>query len=123
MRSGKLGTTTLAAEVTNISAHGFWFFVDGRELFVPFKQFPWFRAATVEQILNVQRPHTHHLYWPDLDVDLAVDSIEHPEDYPLVSRARPNVALQRKAALSSSLRSRGMRQVTRRRGRAVRRGS
>jgi hypothetical protein len=36
----------------------------------------------------------HHLYWPDLDIDLAVESIEHPERYPLVSRARPNERLQ-----------------------------
>jgi hypothetical protein len=26
-----------------------------------------------------------HLYWPDLDVDLDVESIFHPENYPLVS--------------------------------------
>jgi hypothetical protein len=25
------------------------------------------------------------LHWPDLDVDLHVDSIEHPERYPLVA--------------------------------------
>jgi hypothetical protein len=29
------------------------------------------------------------LYWPDLDIDLAVDSIEHPEQYPLVSQVKP----------------------------------
>jgi hypothetical protein len=40
--------------------------------------------------LNVELPHPHHLYWPDLDVDLAVESIEHPERFPLVSRKRPN---------------------------------
>jgi hypothetical protein len=28
----------------------------------------------------------HHLYWPDLDIDLAVESIRHPEQFPLVSR-------------------------------------
>jgi hypothetical protein len=27
-----------------------------------------------------------HLYWPDLDVDLAVESIRNPERFPLVSR-------------------------------------
>jgi hypothetical protein len=26
-----------------------------------------------------------HLYWPDLDIDLSVESIEHPERFPLVS--------------------------------------
>jgi hypothetical protein len=80
------GTATSTAEVTNISKHGFWMLIDGRELFLPFEQFPWFRQATVEAILRLERPAPGHLYWPDLDVDLALESIEHPERYPLTSR-------------------------------------
>ncbi len=38
-------------------------------------------------LMNVDRPQAHHLYWPDLDVDLAVDSILHPEQFPPVSRS------------------------------------
>ncbi len=114
MRSGRRGESTLVAEVANISANGFWLLVDERELFVPFKQFPWFRAATIGQLLNVRQPHKHHLYWPDLDVDLAVDSIEHPERFPLVSKARPNIALQRTDRTSRTLRSQAARQAARR---------
>ena len=87
MTSGTLGRRTSLVEVTNVSAHGFWLFVGERELFVPFKQFPWFRDATIRAITNVRRPSPHHLHWPDLDVDLAVESITHPERYPLVSQA------------------------------------
>ncbi|MGH2453032.1 MAG: DUF2442 domain-containing protein [bacterium] len=105
MRSERRGANTLAAEVANISADGFWLLVDKRELFLPFKQFPWFRAATVAQILNVQRPHKDHLHWPDLDVDLALDSIEHPENYPLVSKAQSNIALRRMDLTARSPRS------------------
>ena len=77
------GSATYEAEVTNISQHGFWLLLDGRELFAPFEEFPWFKQAPVQAILNLQRPNPGHLYWPDLDVDLSVDSIEHPERYPL----------------------------------------
>ena len=94
MPSAVLGRNTSPAEVTNVSAHGFWLLVDARELFVPFQQFPWFRDASIRSITNVQLPSPHHLYWPDLDIDLAVESIEHPEKYPLVSQAQPNKALQ-----------------------------
>jgi hypothetical protein len=87
MKSETPGTATSEVEVTNISRHGFWLLLDGRELFLPFGDFPWFRSAPVSAILAVERPHPHHLHWPDLDVDLAVDSIEHPERYPLKSRA------------------------------------
>ena len=77
------GPATSEAEITNISRHGFWVLVDERELFVPFEEFPWFRDASVGAILKVERPHPHHLRWPDLDVDLTLDSIESPERYPL----------------------------------------
>jgi len=45
------------------------------------------RSAAVEAILEVQRPQPDHLYWPQLDIDLTLDSIEHAERYPLTSRA------------------------------------
>jgi hypothetical protein len=76
----------LRAEVTNISQHGFWGLVDGRELFLPVEEFPWFLQASVAAILLVQRPMPGHLHWPGLDVDLEVDSIEHPDRYPLKSK-------------------------------------
>ena len=81
------GTITSAVEVTNISKHGFWLFLDEEEFLLPFEQFPWFKAATVEQITNVERPSPEHLYWPDLDVDLAVQSIRRPEEFPLIATA------------------------------------
>lgn len=86
MKSATLGKNTSGTEVTNISRHGFWLLLADEELFVPFKEFPWFKDASVSEVLNVERPHPHHLYWPDLDVDLAVESIRHPEKFPLVSK-------------------------------------
>lgn len=82
------GVTTSEAEVTNISRHGFWLLLDERELFLPFDEFPWFKGVPVEAILRVERPQPHHLYWPDVDVDLSVDSIQNPERYPLKARVR-----------------------------------
>ena len=86
MRSETPGTATSEPEVTNISRHGLWLLLDDRELFLPFEEFPWFKSASVAAILNVERPQSHHLYWPDLDIDLAVESIEHPERYPLKAK-------------------------------------
>jgi hypothetical protein len=80
------GTATSQAEVTNISRHGFWLYLGDRELFLPFEEFPWFANAPVRAILKVERPQPDHLYWPDLDVDLSVDSIEHPDRYPLKAK-------------------------------------
>jgi hypothetical protein len=88
MSSVAPGASTSEVEVTNVSKHGFWLLIRQQEVFVPFTEFPWFRDASIGQLLNVQLPSPHHLYWPDLDVDLAVESLFHPERFPLVSRTR-----------------------------------
>lgn len=80
------GESTLDVEVTNVSNHGFWLILGAEELFVPFAQFPWFKDAPIAKLTHVERPQQHHLYWPDLDIDLAVESIRYPEKFPLVSR-------------------------------------
>ena len=80
------GDATLAAEVEvlNISKHGFWVVIHGREYYLPFDDYPWFRNATIGEILAVELPRPDHLYWPALDVDLHLDSLQHPERYPLI---------------------------------------
>lgn len=86
MTSAAPGISTSPVEVTNISKHGFWLLFENEELFLPFSEFPWFQDVPVGKILNVELSSSGHLHWPDLDVDLAVDSIRHPERFPLVSR-------------------------------------
>lgn len=88
MKSAKRGKHTSAVEVTNVSKHGFWLLCERGELFVPFDDFPRFREAPIGRLLNVESPHPGHIYWPELDVDLALESIERPEAFPLVSRVR-----------------------------------
>jgi Protein of unknown function (DUF2442) len=98
MRSARRGRSISEVEVTNVSEHGFWLLVEGRELFLPFEKFPWFSDAPVGKLMRVERPHPTHLHWPDLDVDLALESIEFPERFPLVSRIPPGAALRRPRA-------------------------
>ena len=86
MKFAQHGSSTFPAEVTNISCHGIWMLVADNEMFLPFEQFPWFRDASVKKILHVEMPSEHHLYWPELDIDLEVGSILHPEKYPLMCK-------------------------------------
>jgi hypothetical protein len=51
-----------------------------------FARFPWFRAATIADVCEVTVEHGYHLRWPRLDVDLHLESLEHPERFPLVSK-------------------------------------
>jgi len=81
------GTNTFQVEILGISKQGFWLFLEqeAEEIFVSFAQFPWFAKASIEKIFCVERPLAHHLYWSELDIDLHLDSIRHPENFPLVS--------------------------------------
>lgn len=80
------GTITSAAEVTHVSKHGFWLLLGDEELLLPFDQFPWFRKATIEQLSQLEWPTPNHLYWPQLDIDLSVDSIRDPAAFPRVAK-------------------------------------
>lgn len=86
MNSPMHGTRSSGTEVTNISEHGLWLLTSDGEYLLPYEDFPWFKEAPVGKILNVQEPSQGHFYWPDLDVYLGVDSIEHPDRYPLTSK-------------------------------------
>ena len=81
------GIITSVAEVTNISPHGLWLLLGDEELLLPFEKFPWFKQATIAQLTQVEWPTANHLYWPQLDIDLSVESIRNPEAFPLVSGA------------------------------------
>lgn len=86
MKSEMLGEGTLITEITNISNHGIWLFSKGKEFFLPYEEFPWFKEVPVSRILNVQEVTPGHFYWPDLDVDLSLEVIKNPQRFPLKAR-------------------------------------
>ena len=83
MNSLAHGNNISDVEVTNISSHGIWLFSHGKELFMSYKDFPWFKDRPVKSIINVEEPSPGHFYWPDIDVDLTEAIIESPERFPL----------------------------------------
>lgn len=84
MKSSAHGKNTLEAEVTHISVHGIWVNVFDHEYFLSFKEYPWFQEASVAKIHNLEFINGHHLHWPDLDVDLEIESLNTPEKFPNV---------------------------------------
>jgi hypothetical protein len=82
MKSSEHGENNLLS-VENITPFGIWLFVKGREYFLSYKDYPFFREQTLKSIQTVQLIHGYHLYWPELDVDLEIDNLDNPEKYPL----------------------------------------
>jgi hypothetical protein len=81
------GGRTLGVEIVDISAHGIWLLAGEEEFFLPHDDFPWFKQASVAAVLNVREEGAGNFHWPDLDVDLCLDSIRHPEQYPFKAKS------------------------------------
>ena len=82
MKSDQLGKST-SIKVLGVNQLGLWLLADNEEHFLSFKEFPWFELASVKAVFNVEKQGRFGLCWPDLDVDLTIDGIKHPEHYPL----------------------------------------
>jgi hypothetical protein len=80
------GNSISEVEITNISTHGVWLLAHGKEFFMSYDDFPWFKEMPVKSIINIEEQSPDHFYWPDLDVDLTREIIEHPERFPLKSK-------------------------------------
>ncbi|HRP70106.1 MAG TPA: DUF2442 domain-containing protein [Turneriella sp.] len=75
------GTSTLAFEITNIERYGFWILIDEREYFVSFDEYPIFKEATLQQILDVERPAPNQFHWPSLDADIELEALQNPKKF------------------------------------------
>ncbi len=85
MNSSMPGKNISGIEITNISMHGIWLLADENEFFLSYDDFPWFREQPVSVIFNVREVSPGHYYWPDLDVDISREIIEHPDRFPLLA--------------------------------------
>ena len=86
MKLQTVGTDTSDIEIVNIGTHGFWLYVKGKEYFLPYTDYPWFKDGKVSDIINVKLLHGFHLFWLSLDVDIDLHSLEVPDKYPLIYR-------------------------------------
>lgn len=89
MKYANTGTDTSKPEVSDISPFGLWILYRGTEYFLDHDRFPWFLNAPLRKVFAVTAEGTNHLRWPELDVDLSLDSIQSPDVYPMVYEPSP----------------------------------
>ena len=82
------GTNNFATktEVTNISPFGIWILTNDKEFFISNKDYLVFETATVKQIADVTTDFAGNLHWEELDADIELESLENPDNYPLIYR-------------------------------------
>ncbi len=80
----KNNISSTSADVLMINDRGIMLSVLGQDYFLSYNRVPWMRDATISEVLDVRMSGKNAIEWPKLDVDLEVDSLRHPERYPLL---------------------------------------
>ena len=80
----KNNSNSTSASVLMINAQGIMLSVCGQDYFLSYNRLPWMQDAPIRSVLNVRMSGSDAIVWPDLDVDLEIESLRHPERYPLV---------------------------------------
>ena len=87
--NSKNNSQLTSVAVLMINSQGMMLNVQGQDYFVSYNRVPWLRDARVSSALNVRMSGSRAIEWPELDVDLEIESLKHPERYPLVMKRSP----------------------------------
>lgn len=85
MKSQQAGKNISEVEL-NITQNGIWLYVYDHEYFLSCDDFPFFQDAKIKDIYQIELLHQTHLHWPILDIDLSIDVLKNPEQFPLISK-------------------------------------
>ena len=80
----------ISVSVRSILPDGIFLSVYGKDYYLSYNRLPWFRDAKTSDIFNVSMMGDDAVRWESLDVDLEIDSLLHPEKYPLVMKRSLN---------------------------------
>jgi ribosomal protein S1 len=83
----------ISVSVRSILPDGIFLAVHGKDYYLSYNRLPWFRDARISDIFNVSMMGDDAVRWETLDVDLEIESLKHPEKYPLVMKRSLNEVL------------------------------
>lgn len=82
--NSKNNTNSTSVSVLMINGQGIMISVGGQDYFLSYNRIPWMREASINDVLDVRMCGSEAIEWPRLDIDLEIDSLRHPERYPLI---------------------------------------
>ncbi|MDY5238399.1 MAG: DUF2442 domain-containing protein [Bacteroides helcogenes] len=83
------GLQNTSVSVLMINAQGIMLSVQGNDFFISYNRMPWLRDARISDVLNVRMSGRSAIEWETLGVDLEIESLKHPERYPLIMKRNP----------------------------------
>ena len=92
--NSKSNTNNTSVSVLMINNQGIMISVGGQDHFLSYNRIPWMREASINDVLNIQMCGDEAIEWPALDIDLELDSLRHPERYPLLIKRNPTELLE-----------------------------
>ena len=78
-----------SASVLMINSDGIMLNVCVKDYFLSYHRVPWMRDASISHVLDVRMSGRNAIEWPALDVDLEIESLQHPERFPLIIKRNP----------------------------------
>lgn len=87
--SSNANSRNTSASVLMINSQGIMLSVLGNDYFLSYNRIPWLKDARISDVLNVEILGRSAIVWPALDVDLEIESLKHPERYPLLMKRSP----------------------------------
>jgi hypothetical protein len=85
-QNSKANGTSASVKVLAIVSNGVTIEVHGKVYFLPYISNPWFENARVADIFDIEPVGRTGIRWKTLDVDLSIESLIHPEKYPLIAK-------------------------------------
>lgn len=82
-------TQHTSVSVLMINAQGIMLSVQGNDFFISYNRMPWLKDARISDVLNVRMSGRSAIEWEILGVDLEIESLKHPERYPLIMKRTP----------------------------------
>ncbi len=70
-------------EINSISELGIKVSIHGKNIFMSYEDFPWFKNQSVQAITHIEKFGENSFHWPELNVDLTDEMIEFPEKFRL----------------------------------------
>ena len=69
-----------------ISKFGMWIYINDKEYFINFDDYPSLAKCTVEELGNYSFDMENNIHWEELDIDIEKEALDEPNKYTLLYR-------------------------------------
>lgn len=80
---------TKNVHIDNVDENGFAININGKKIYAPFQKFNLFKRVRIEDLFDVSYLPGDVLHWERADIDMYIDTFQHPDKYVQIFDAYP----------------------------------